>query len=82
MTGKQLTKLTAQLAAGSITQDYIKDKYGAGILTQVVAGLGAGYVMGEVAEALYDTPVIGDAAKIVAEPVADVVSGVLDLFGF
>lgn len=83
MTGKDINRLAAQLVAGTITADYISDKYGGDILTKVLGiagGLGAGYVAGKVADIAYETPVVGDVLEAVAEPVADVVNSVLGIF--
>jgi len=53
MTGSQIAKLGVMLASGEITQDYIENTYGKGILTTVLA-LGTGAVVGTVVNSLMD----------------------------
>ena len=78
MNGKQLIMLAADFVAGGITADMIKDEYGDGVLSSVLAIAGgsiAGVVTNSVLEAVdRETGIISD--------VGSVVDDVIDTFKF
>lgn len=53
MTGKDIIKLAADLAAGGITADAIKEQYGDGVLSSVLA-IGGGFAAGVATNAALD----------------------------
>lgn len=55
MDGKDIAKLAASLAAGSITEEYIRRNYGSGVLTTVLGlagGIGAGFAVDKLLDVL------------------------------
>lgn len=76
MTGKEIIKLAADLAAGSITADIIKEQYGDGVLSSVLAiggGIGAGIVTNAALDLLdKETGIVSDVGSLIDD--------VIDLF--
>lgn len=87
MDGKDIVKLAADLGAGYITQDAIRDYYGDGVLSAVL-GIGAGAVVGVVTNKAIDviddeTGIVSDLGSVVDDVdsvVGDVVDTIFDLF--
>lgn len=76
MDGKDIVKLSADLASGAITQQYISEKYGNGVLG-LVLGIGSGVVAGIATNVLLDT--LDDHTGVVSD-VGGLIDDVLDLF--
>lgn len=76
MNGKDVVKLAADLAAGSITTDLIREKYGDGMLTAVL-GIGAGIGVGVLTNSALD--VLDKHTGIVSD-VGGLIDDVFDLF--
>ncbi len=76
MQGKDIVKLAAEFAAGGISADAIRERYGDGIMSSVLAvagGVGAGYIAGKALDVLDEhTGIVSD--------VGSVVDDILDLF--
>lgn len=76
MDGKDIIKLAAEFAAGGVTADAIKEHYGEGVLSSVLAiggGIGAGYVVGKALD------VVDDHTGIVSD-LGGLIDDVFDLF--
>lgn len=76
MDGKDIVKLAADFAVGGITADAIKERYGDGVLSSVLAlggGIGAGYLTGKALD------VVDEHTGIVSD-IGSVIDDVLDLF--
>lgn len=69
MDGKQIVKLAVDLAAGGITADANKDRYGEGVLSAVLAisgGAIAGIAVNTALDVLDDhTGIVGDIGSVV-----------------
>lgn len=78
--GHDIQRLGAQLVAGEISEDYISEHFGDGILTQVLAFVAGGAIGGIAYDIARETPIIGDALDVTADIVDDVVGGFFDLF--
>lgn len=78
MDGKDIIKLAVDLAAGSITADAIKEEFGEGVLSSVLA-LGGGLGVGLLTNAALDT--IDKHTGIVSD-VGSLVDDVVDTFKF
>lgn len=76
MNGKDIVKLAAEFAAGGITADAIKEKYGDGVLSSVLAiggGIGVGILTNTALDALdRETGIVSDVGGLIDD--------VLDLF--
>jgi hypothetical protein len=76
MNGKDIVKLSADLAAGSITADFIKEKYGDTVLSTVL-GVGAGIGVGMLTNKALD---VLDRETGIVSDVGGLIDDVLDLF--
>lgn len=76
LSGKSIAMLAADLAAGLITEEVIKDELGQGILNSVLA-IGGGFVAGAVAQTVLSE--IDHHTGIVSD-IGSVIDDVLDLF--
>lgn len=76
MNGKSIVMLATDLAAGSITADYIRDEYGDDILTSVLA-IGAGFGAGILAHATLE--VIDEETGLISD-VGDFIDDTFDMF--
>jgi hypothetical protein len=76
MDGKDIVKLSADLAAGAITSDFITEKYGSSVLTQVL-GVGAGIGVGVLTNKALD---VLDRETGIVSDIGSVIDDVLDLF--
>lgn len=69
MNGKDIVKLAADLAAGGITANAIRDHYGEGVLSAVLAisgGAIAGIAVNKALDVLDDhTGIVGDLGSVV-----------------
>jgi hypothetical protein len=69
MNGKDIVKLAAEFAAGGITADAIKDKYGDGVLSSVLAiggGIGVGILTNSVLDAIdKETGIVSDVGSLI-----------------
>lgn len=69
MAGKDLVTLAADLAAGYITADFIKEQYGDSILTEVLsfgAGVGVGIATQKLLEVVdNETGIVSDLGSLV-----------------
>lgn len=78
MDGKQVVKLAADLAAGSISASYIKEYYGEGVLSSVLAIAG-----GSMAGVAVDTALdILDRETGIVSDLGSLVDDVVDTFKF
>ena len=69
MNGKDIIKLAADLAAGGITADAIKEQYGEGVLSSVLA-IGGGLAAGIATNAALDlldehTGIVSDVGSVI-----------------
>lgn len=75
-TGTDIVKLAADLAAGSITTDIIKEKFGEGVLASVLSiggGIGVGVGVNYLLDAIdRETGIVSDVGSLVDD--------VLDIF--
>ena len=78
MDGKDIIKLAADFAAGGITADAIKEAYGEGVLSSVLA-IAGGFGAGMLTNAALD--VLDKHTGIVSD-VGSVVDDVIDTFKF
>lgn len=78
MDGKQIVKLAADLAAGTISADYIKRYYGDGVLSSVLAVAG-GSLVGVAVNSALD---ILDKHTGIVSDVGSLVDDVVDTFKF
>lgn len=76
MNGKDIITLAADLAAGVTTADFIKDQYGDGVLTTVLA-FGAGLGAGAATNAILD---IVDTNMGIVSDVGGLIDDVFDIF--
>jgi hypothetical protein len=76
MEGRDIVKLAAEFAAGSISADHIKSVYGEGVLSSVLA-LSGGALTGIATGALLD---LVDRETGIVSDVGSLVDDVLDLF--
>ncbi len=69
MNGTDIVKLAADLAAGSISADYIKEHYGEGILSSVLSvagGIGAGIATNTILDYINrETGIVDDIGSVV-----------------
>ena len=69
MNGKEIVKLAAEFAAGGITADAIKEKYGDGVMSSVLAiagGIGAGAITGAALDEIDKyTGIVSDVGSVV-----------------
>ncbi len=78
MDGKQIIKLAADLAAGGITADAIKEHYGEGVLSSVLA-ISGGLVAGVAVNTALD---VLDSHTGIVSDVGGVVDDVIGTFKF
>jgi hypothetical protein len=69
MNGKEIVKLSVDLASGLITEEYIKRIYGSNVLS-LVLGIGAGAIAGTVVNSLLnsldkETGIVSDIGSLV-----------------
>ncbi|TFH09124.1 MAG: hypothetical protein E4H14_04995 [Candidatus Thorarchaeota archaeon] len=76
MNGKSIVMLATDLAAGSITADYIREEYGDSVLTSVLA-IGAGIGVGALTHAALE--VLDEETGLVGD-VGDFIDDTIDLF--
>lgn len=74
--GKDVVKLAADLAAGTITQSYIRRNFGDGVLSAVLS-IGGGIGVGVLANALLNT--LDDETGIVSD-LGNVVDDIFNVF--
>ena len=78
MNGKDIVKLAVDLTAGSITANAIKEQYGEGVLSSVMALVGGG-LAGVLANSALD---LLDKETGLVSDVGSVVDDVIDTFKF
>lgn len=78
MDGKQIVKLAADLAAGTVTANAIRDHYGEGVLSAVLA-ISGGAIAGIAVNKALD--VLDDHTGIVSD-LGGVVDDIVDTFKF